>query len=154
MKKTISITDVKRPIELPLENYEAHKEVVDHWCDGGEVEIKVNSNSETWELSESSIPRFSLHHEYHIKKREPQPGEVWTHSTLGAAVCYSSIDEYCMCSLRGDDLYKPHCFEYAAPSVEAYIARKILDEIDSKVRPIVINDYEFELNKAARLDEE
>jgi hypothetical protein len=89
-----------------------------------------------------------------IKKREPQPGEVWatrgqfvliTTETNSMEVGYVFLDgaNLHVSDVRFDDM------TYAAPDVKSYIARELLKDTNHK------DEFVFcVLKDAARLDEE
>jgi len=125
MKKTIKI-EGQRTWEGPLDNYNAHKEVVEHWCDGGEVEIE--DHQDQWIPCE---PQFASNRNYRIKQREPKRGEVWVHITAGVRIRtpnnnhndgWVGVD-----GIPSTVVDWTKTLTYSAPSVEAYYARKVLD---------------------------
>lgn len=157
MNKTIHITDCKRPIELPVENYLAHQECVDHWCNGGEVEHEFKVAG--WDLVEE--PKFLPHKKYRIKQREPRPGEVWLVGGMpqnASVVIQNRSGDMDMLSLRSLCLWNINAegvieAVYAAPSVKAYIARQMLGCVNGMHNASPLSVYEA-ITKAAQLGEE
>lgn len=129
--KTVTLKG-KRELKLPLENYLAHQEVVEHWIGGGEVEIFI---PEDWFVCHD-IPLFEVGDKYRIKQREPKPGEVWLVGGVdnNASVVIQNreggIDmldlyNYCLWNINAELQAT-----YAAPSVQAWVAREILNVYD------------------------
>lgn len=140
MKKTFKATDCKRPIELPMENYLAHQEVVEHWCAGGDVEA-CGVLTGRWYSEPNISHEFDPEIPHRIKQREPKPGEVWVYNDIYAWLRTTTpapeddvdMDEYTLLDgwvlLSGDDACDISCLDniaYSAPSAEAYYARKFL----------------------------
>jgi len=147
MKTTVKHVGSVREWEGPIENWEAHVDEIKHWCDGGDVQF--NNPPAGWF---DANPNFDLHIEYRIKQREPKPGEVW----ITPAGMILIMDEYCAAinpmghCYCGNDVRDSNPI-YAAPSVEAYYARKMLkkaeefgDVLDGHYRDTIISAAQLE----------
>jgi len=126
MKTTVKHVGSVREWEGPVENSMKHLDVIEHWVDGGEVEYCIGDGK--W-LDKMNMPAdFHIGVQYRINQREPKPGEVWTLRGYAYLIHEFSGDFYQ--SLTGREYCKSdsQVLEYAAPSVEAYYARKFLNE--------------------------
>lgn len=129
-------TETGRELTVTQAFEEKFPGVAKHWVMGGEVEYKYNDGA--WvNIFEESLREFVLDDDvgnsFRIKKRNPQPGEVWTNDgephIYGCAVRGSG--GYGFIGLNGTSAYADSYsdqFEYAAPSVQAYYARELLSE--------------------------
>ncbi len=94
-----------------------------------------------------------------IKRREPQPGEVWLIRNK-PCVFRDSPNEFKFVQLDGEDSFTIKIKrEYAAPSVKAYIAREIKAIVSSQcIQTHHAGSYNeacmLALNESARLDED
>jgi len=126
MKTTVKHvgSDEDRNWEGPEENWLAHKSVIIHWCDGGEVEYSIDDY--LWIDHMNTPADFHSDVKYRIKQREPKAGEVW-------------VEDHCiyLLHINGETFFDLEgCYmtdgsgidlTYAAPSVEAYYARKFME---------------------------
>ena len=69
----VTVNGTERDWTGPKENYMEHHEVIEWWCDGGEVEWRNISRG--WLSVEGGY--FRTENEYRRKQREPMSGEVW-----------------------------------------------------------------------------
>jgi hypothetical protein len=119
MKKTVSITDCKRPIELPINRYNKHQDEVDHWCNGGKIEMEYDGCG--WLVN--SNPEFCIGHNYRIVKHAPKSGEVWIIVSNSIPCLMTGLgDEFPLVSLDGSNRFalSEYGIEFASVSVEAY----------------------------------
>jgi len=127
MKTTVKHVGSVREWEGPIENWEAHVHEIKHWCDGGDVE-HVNEKI-VWTLTNQ--PKFFINSpvnwKYRIKQREPKTGEAW----LGRGFPAIYMEDGHFLFVDGSITKNIEPFEYIAPSVESYYARKFL--VESKV---------------------
>jgi len=143
-----------REWEGPIENWEAHVWEIKHWCDGGEVEYCIDDDH--WSDKMNMAADFHVGIEYRIKQREPKPGEVWLdeihpfiklHESDSISYDWINLTNNCYSLFT---TYGLKDLTYAAPSVEAYYARKFKKECDDNV------DLELEaysvLENAAQLE--
>lgn len=123
MKTTVKHVGSVREWEGPEYASIAHRAVIEHWCDGGEVEIKT-CVGEAWD---SCDPQFAHNREYRIKQREPKPGEAWENKH-GPWVYRTHGGWACLMDGKSSPEVEDQPMKYAAPSVMAYFARKFLDD--------------------------
>lgn len=162
MSTTVSLDNGKRAdFELPYENYQAHKDVVDAWFyEGKEIERhEQGSTSLVW--NHILTPSWVIGGVYRIAERKPLKGEVWE-NTLGPGygLLCNKVEgdhvEFTGLSNGTVDrviLGKDDLFKYAAPSVEAYyldklrpvIAREFLDEAERRGHEAGSNEKAFEV---------
>ncbi len=127
MKKTVTIQS-KRDWTGLLENYEKWQKEIEHWCDGGEVEAK--SCNAQWSGGNYCFDTEGV--EYRIKQRETKSGEVFICNVSDYWLCINAGEQYS--ALDGDDTISSDTaiefgLKYHAPSIEAYYARKLLNDI-------------------------
>ena len=140
---------IGRKWEGPEDASIAHRAVIEHWCDGGEVEIKTCVD-EVWY---SCDPQFAHNREYRIKQRKAKAGEVWVCKKSLPYVYNYDLKEFVNIWSNQNLESVMKTLSYAAPSVEAYYARKFLNEskvdLSSNAR---IGDLLRAVHKAAQLD--
>lgn len=78
-----------REVELTVKQIKAHAECIEHWLQGGDVEMEVNCSDGIFRLIEN--PKWSIGNLFRIAKREPKPGEVWEIDGCAALVMPQSI---------------------------------------------------------------
>lgn len=110
-------------ITVSEEQYAKHGAVIEHWCDGGEVEGEVIGDTGNFQ---PTTPRWSIGNNFRIAQRKPQVGEVWHCSDTGDALLISSRYQFVNIAdgTEHGDTYDGAA--YAAPSVKAYYAREFL----------------------------
>jgi len=127
MKTTVKHVGSVREWEGPIENWESHVWEIKYWCDGGGVQFKnVHSG---WVGSDIGYSlAFDSEVECRIKQREPKQSEVWISDELGRSYLMTSTGwihlkdgKLCDSNREGNNMV------YSAPSVEAYYARKFLN---------------------------
>lgn len=119
----ITVTGSKREWTGPKENYLKHHEVIDHWCEGVDVECRCGYE---W-ISVLDDVTFSAGYEYRIKKRKPKNNEVWVSKDGRAFVRNDNVDK--MISLDGEvELGEMIKMKYSAPTPESYYARKFYQQ--------------------------
>lgn len=127
MTTTVKHKGKEREWSGPIENWEAHSEVIKHWCDGGDV---LNECVGGWNLH-TGTPNFEANQPYKIKIRGPKPGEVWIHKQYGECLYRHPIDgmehEFPFVRLCNGDGVKGY-LEFGYDSVESYYAKKFIDE--------------------------
>ena len=127
IKKTVTIEGV-RSWTGPMENYEAHKEGVEHWCGGGDIE--THDDATDWYDVDANRPLFAPSFEYRIKRREPRFGEVWVVGDIPCIYSKYGLGGFRFIQLDDANAHSLHANPvYSAPSVEAYIAKQIIQEI-------------------------
>lgn len=139
MSTTVSHKGSHRSVaDLPLENWSKHKDVIIAYCDGADVVVVIPGGSGNGVdfLRPCESPDFVPSHEYRIAQRKPQPGEVIEALCRTALVVCEDGGAVCLsdgCILTAEDVAsKGRVFKPAAPSVEAYYARKFLDVVRPK----------------------
>lgn len=142
MSTTVSHKGSRRSVtELPLENWNRHKDVVIAYCDGADVEISIPGGSGNGESYHRKLdnPDWAIGIEYRIAQRKPKAGEVWfdepgdtkdgchwliTRGDKAGEIGYVSLTNHY------HKVERPNSLVPAAPSVEAYYARKLLQSAD------------------------
>lgn len=151
MTTTLKHTGTERTWEGKLEQWQKHKECIEHWCDGGSIEVNTGSG-----FVQALLYSFNLHFTYRIKQREPKPGEVWVHAQDPNLVFVVTHQRNWteLGSGEYDLFHEHHALGYAAPSVKAYYARELLDDVHSWAGHT--RDYNLyeKIKKAAQLEEE
>jgi len=106
------------------ENWLAHRDVIIHWCDDGEVEY---CQGLSWTRKRDDL-EFVIDCEYRIKQREPKCGEVYEVS--GDFYIVHPLNDHAWIRLDGQGFVTSNHQDakYSAPSVEAYYARKFLSD--------------------------
>ena len=125
MKTTVKHVGSVREWEGPEDASIAHRSVIEHWCDGGQVEIFFDSS---WVEMGLSLPEFNENYKYRIKQREPKPGEVWANG-YGPWVYRTHGSWSCLIDGKSSPEVEDKPMTYAAPSGEAYYARKFHDQV-------------------------
>jgi len=146
MKTTVKhVGSALREWEGPEEDSIAHRDAIEHWVNGGEVE---NDATGGWMIAH---PSFEARVNYRIKQREPKPGEVWIDEEGDAIYIPFDCDKWQFVDKIG---YKNHKYpitdiKYKSPSLEAYYARKLKKECDDN-NDLEIEAYSF-IEKACNL---
>lgn len=124
MKTTVSHKGTKRSVtDLPIENWDKHREVIIAWCDGADVEDNASGR---WIVG---TPGFGSGVDYRIAQRKPQPGEVWR--TPDAEEFYLVTDNLFFIRIdncTGNSYAGVTGAVYYTPSVKAYLARQLYKE--------------------------
>lgn len=133
MKTTEKHVGSVREWEGPIEDWEAHRLVIEHWCDGGDVQIILIGGAGNGDdyYRDVSGPEFTHDLVFCIKQREPKPGEVWVDEDGDAIHIPFDCEKWQFINKSG---YKSHKYpitdiKYSAPSVEAYYARKFWNKV-------------------------
>jgi len=139
-----------RVVEVTPEQYAAHPKSIEWFVDGRDVEWQ--SIGGAWALS--TTPCFIVDKLYRPLVKKTVPGEVWHCKDVEYGMIITS--RYDFVSLK-DGYNHGDTFdgaEYSAPSVDAYIARKLL-EIDpiTSTEPTISEEIADKVRAAARMDE-
>lgn len=126
MSTTVSHKGSQRNVkDLPEANWLKHKDVIIAYCDGADVENRHGDRN--WH-GPIITPEWYPDHEYRIAQRKPQPGEVFYCEETKVALLITH--ECRFADLDTGTLYANYDgAKRAAPSVEAYYARKFLDVV-------------------------
>ena len=124
---TVTSDKTSRAVEVTREQYAKRGTEIVHYVEGGDIDVFASSG---WRIE--VLPAWSLSYEYRIKLRAPKAGEVWMDGDDPCLICYGLSEDHTMFynNLDGERVAETDCrgFTYSAPSVEAYIARKIISE--------------------------
>lgn len=125
IQKTISIVGSAREWVGTFEQYEEHGEIVDHWVEGGDVDMFAFGS---WVPLTCESPDFFIDTNYRKKQREPKAGEVWQIGNY-LCICCDTLGKMKFYRITGDQRFSVDVSEkkYLAPSIEAYFARKFLN---------------------------
>lgn len=150
MSTTVSHKGSHRNVtDLPIENWNKHKDVIIAYCDGADVKgLPIGSSDpEDWKVLDS--PQWQIDRQYEVIDDRPKPGTVWITEdgdplvkTVSDDYVYGWYDLNTHQSGFVDDLEKD--ITPAAPSVEAYYAGLFYDKSLSK-------DSGFEYDDAVKL---
>lgn len=131
---TITATGKVRDWTGPKENYMKHHEIIEWWCEGGEVEAE--SNGAWWVVAELEVLHAYADTQYRRKHREPKSGEVWI-GKEGKDACLITNTGYVW--LDSCDSYErplldqwPTGMICTAPSVQSFYARKFYESSMTK----------------------
>lgn len=139
----LSCTETGRWIDLTEDQHRSHNDVLCHWCRGGDIETKDNSGrDQIWsDLADSSRQHITgllgngwL---FRVKERKPKTGEVWVGYGKAMVRTVNGRDNHDAAAWYDLDDNRPHGvdmsdIEYAAPSVEAYFARKFYENCEDE----------------------
>lgn len=116
-------------------------------------EVKGVNGVDAWIYNEAighKVVRVNILHP--IKKREPEPGEVWNLPAYGFAAIYC-MDGAFRSFEGGAERTNTSDATYAAPDVKSYIARELLKGISGGTSGSMPYDLHADAINAARLDE-
>lgn len=129
---TVTVSCGDRSATYDKAIYDEHQELIDAWVAGGDIETKTTTDGWIARVYPNSQPDVSVMKcgNYRIKPREPKAGEVWIDEMNQAWLAMVGDDGFVFVSIAGA------CWcekvigsrKYSAPSVEAYIARKLWGE--------------------------
>jgi hypothetical protein len=125
---TVTHEGSKKEWTGPIENWDAHSDVIKHACDGGAYEILMLDTGIWYEWEHNVISEFNRTRDFRIKQREPKPGEVYYCEETHEALLISSNMEFVGLA---DGRHFSRIYDgatYAAPSVKAYYALKFLND--------------------------
>ncbi len=114
----IKVTGTHRHVNVTLEQLEKHKESIEHWVDGGEVEILKTNNA--WELIEP--PSFLVEITYRpVLTPSPKQGEVW--QVFDMTFIVTENDQFL--NISDASLWNHHTVDvdslvFSADSIESY----------------------------------
>lgn len=126
---TVTVSRGERSATYDKAVYDEHKELIDAWVMCADIEIKTRDlpwNSRQY--PDNQLHDFDLDKgNYRIKPREPKAGEVWIDEMNQAWLAMVGDDGFVFVSIAGACWCEKviGSMTYSAPSVEAYISRKI-----------------------------
>ena len=133
MTTTVKHKGSVREWEGPIENWEAHSEVIKAWCDGSIVEMWSSSGHYSAWFTIHFIPAFVHEEKYRIKQREPKAGEVWIEEEEGPCLITDEntvvwLDgTLAMNNLWSNDRVSSE-LKYSSPSVRAHFMREVMEQ--------------------------
>ena len=75
MKTTVICSGYKQAWKGSEENWNQHKELIQQWCEGAEIESQYHPHQGWKSLDTPLFDSPSI--KYRVKPRTPKPGEVW-----------------------------------------------------------------------------
>jgi len=144
MKTTVKHVGSVREWEGSMMSWHRHCDLIPKWCDGEDVEYQVTADK--WSSNISWTADFHEDVNFRIKQREPKPGEVWIDSEGDALHIPFDCERWQFIDRLG---YKNHNhpmidIKYNAPSLEAYYARKFLNDCSDTLHSIVTQSAQLE----------